>query len=374
MFVKTLEDDDYGYESDDSLEEPEVNKSLSDWLLNPEMNIRALYTAASSLAQQKKFEESINILNTVYRSYLKIHGEQHQLLGSCAHDIGVVHLRAGSYENALISFEKAVKVRKEVLGIDHPDVASSLVKIGITYLLLKRLELSFQNLDEALRISLNSLGHLHPSISFVYNNIGCIHVECQQMKDACSAFEKALEVQRAASVNEPENRVLTMGLATTLSNLGYLYASMGRLNSCGIVLREAILLQESILGGHQSTVLSTVDILASICIRNENYGGALRWYNSLLSRLREFRSFDDCKTERNILRQAKVFYKISRVHLTQNDQETCLQDMTNALQLLKTMNPEDKGESGGKLEKLLIKDFDRLEKEMNSSGGTFVWI
>ena len=50
--VKILEDDDYGYDSDESLEgKVDVPDDFSDWLQNPEINIGALNAVASSLSQ-----------------------------------------------------------------------------------------------------------------------------------------------------------------------------------------------------------------------------------------------------------------------------------------------------------------------------------
>jgi len=52
FYVKTLEDGEYDYDSDDSFDEYlEDDDYLSDWLSNPENNIGALNAMASSLAQ-----------------------------------------------------------------------------------------------------------------------------------------------------------------------------------------------------------------------------------------------------------------------------------------------------------------------------------
>lgn len=286
------------------------------------------------------------------------------------------------------------------------------MKEGITHLLLQKFVPSLQNFEEALEIRRSSLGPMHPFIAMVHNNIGCVYVESHQLKDASNAFESALEVQRTALVNEPENRVLTLSVATTLSNLASLLACMGMLDNCGILLREAILvscfylncleqeelnltpwkhfhvsflfstqLQESVLRPHHSTVLCTVDALANVCIRNKNFAGALRWFNSLLNRLNEFRPYHTHKIGRNVQRQVIVLYKMSRVHLMQNDKESALQRIKCALQLLQRMDVVGskgvEGNTNGQqkyLEDLIIQEGAKLEKEIETGSDALIWI
>lgn len=85
------------------------------------------------------------------------------------------------------------------------------------------------------------MGYLNPLVAYAYNNLGCAHVELQEFKEAHKAFQTSVEIQRAALVNEPENRDLTLSTATVLSNLGYLYSFKGILDKAGVVFREALM-------------------------------------------------------------------------------------------------------------------------------------
>lgn len=192
-------------------------------------------------------------------------------------------MHSGEYENALVSFEEAIMIRKHALGKDHPDVAvsmntpyiqihflfaytifihiemhvsvfiqftgfyilynfliqSSLVKVGLSHLLLRKLDSSLKDFQEAFYIRKNSLGGSHPFTAQVLNNIGCIHVEMGQLKKAHISFKNAMNVYRVASVSEPDNSALTLAMATTLCNIGNLYGFMNLFDKGGIILREA---------------------------------------------------------------------------------------------------------------------------------------
>ena len=67
----------------------------------------------------------------VYNCHLRTYGELHHLVGTCIHNMGVVYLHAGLYDRAKSAFEKAISIRKSVLGANHMDVAVSLFIVAI---------------------------------------------------------------------------------------------------------------------------------------------------------------------------------------------------------------------------------------------------
>ena len=121
--VTTLEDDDNcsGLKDDDSTNDESDahtnHSNLDEWVQRPEMNVGALCAVATSYRKKKKYKESLEILEIVLESHVKVHGEVHYLVGSCLHNIGVVYLLVGQYDDSLSSFERAVKICKQSLGI-----------------------------------------------------------------------------------------------------------------------------------------------------------------------------------------------------------------------------------------------------------------
>ena len=114
--------------------------------------------------------------------------------------------------------------------------------------------------------------------------------------------------------------------------------------------------------------------LAQICLQNDNNSGALRWYNSLLLRLEEFRPYNFHKCRRNVRRQIVILYKLSRVHLIQNDKESALQRLKNALKLATRSNHVCEKEEQLKLESLLIKETIKIENDIREGKEKVVWI
>ncbi len=48
-------------------------------------------------------------------------------------NIGAVYAGKGDLENALVQYQKALKIQTRVFGSDHPDVAASYNNIGEVY-------------------------------------------------------------------------------------------------------------------------------------------------------------------------------------------------------------------------------------------------
>jgi len=73
---------------------------------------------------QQKFEE---ILQTLLEEY----GQGHKRVGTALHNLGIVHLRAGNYSEAIDTIEAAIKIRIEKLGKNHTKVAVSVPGIFV---------------------------------------------------------------------------------------------------------------------------------------------------------------------------------------------------------------------------------------------------
>jgi tetratricopeptide (TPR) repeat protein len=214
----------------------------------------------------------------------------------------------------------------------------SLVKVGITLLLLHRFEEALWSFREALSVRKNSLGPLHPSTARIYNNIGCVYVEFNEFRQARRAFEAALDTQRNALVHEPNSGPLMFGTATTLCNLGYLYRFRELHAKAATVLKEAVDLQETVLGKSHSTVLSTLDNLADSCLNSGNGNDALRYYSMVLDRFRSHGIGNETSGSNTKVSRAEavLHYKMSRVHRFRNDRENQLKSLQDALKALRS--------------------------------------
>lgn len=256
-------------------------------------------------------------------------------------------------------------------SIWHPSLTAclitsqvSLVKVGISLLLLHRFDDALWSFREALSARKHSLGPLHPSTARIYNNIGCVHVEFNEFKEARRAFEAALDVQRNALCHEPDSGPLMFGTATTLCNLGYLYRYRDMHGKAALVLKEAVDLQESVLGRSHATVLSTLDNLADSYANSGHAVEALRTYNMILDRFRVASRSDNVKM---LHAEAVLLFKMSRVHQQQNDREAQLDSLKLALRSIQAYDKAQGSQHPDSLERRIQYDIKVCREQMEAS-------
>jgi tetratricopeptide (TPR) repeat protein len=332
--IRDIDGGDNGAGQTASWKQPS-KKKVQNMLKNPEDNLTALYAVGASYLGRQEYSEAESLFKSLLEYHREKHGEVHPYVGSAMHNLGIVFLRAERYESALGAFKDAVLVRRMLSSttdfVDNPDVAISLVKVGITHLLLKQFERALENFIDALSIRRRALGELHPSVGRVYNNIGCVHCELNQLNEACGAFEASLEIQRHALSVNADNASMKFGMSTTLCNLSYLYKSQGRHSESVAALREALELQESVLGTHHPTVINTMDSLADACTRVNEHKEAIRLYNGCLTRHNASAGGSNGgQSSEQRLASAIILFKISRIHLKQNDRDASCRRLEEA--------------------------------------------
>jgi len=332
-----------------------------DMLENPEPHVADIYAAASRYLKKNRLLEANHLFITVLDCQRKAHGELHEDVGAALHNVGLVHLRANEYGEALAYFERAVRVRKGSLGREHPEVAVSQVKVGITLLLMHSFDLALQAFLDALSIRKRALGDLHASNAAIYCNIGCVHVEFNELRDARRAFEAALDIQRNALYHEPDSGPVMFGTATTLCNLGYLYRYRGMHQKVAMVLKEALSLQEGVLGKTHPTVVTTMDSFADALSMCGGCSQALRYYSEILSRLEYV---VDISNRRQA--EAVILYKMSRAHRKQNDVEAEVDKLMKALHAVRGTGVATPSEKKRKeqLERHILADIRRSREEL----------
>ena len=146
--------------------------------------------------------------------------------------------------------ETASKIRREELGKDHMEVAVSLAQMGVALMELSKYEDALVVFKEALRIRRYNLGEdcNHTLIVRILNNIGCALFECEKMEEARVAFEETLGMQRVlmkedadSEKDKKKEQGMLLSIALTLSNLGSIHLRTGQLDSSLVVFQEALL-------------------------------------------------------------------------------------------------------------------------------------
>jgi tetratricopeptide (TPR) repeat protein len=171
-------------------------------------------------------------------------GPRHPNVGSCYHNLGLLHLLSSDYNNAVTSLENSVKIYVNAMGVRSPDVASTLMLKGLAQLALERFDDSMSSMLRVHSLRKETLGHMHPELSQILNNIACVQYELGNYRKAESLFQEALDLQREAFTTES---VFLHCVSKVLSNSAFLHAKSGSFSKALIELEGALQIRKDIL-------------------------------------------------------------------------------------------------------------------------------
>jgi len=256
-------------------------------MFQAERNQRAMHELGKRHLGYNEYDEAIEVFEEILRGQIELHGENDHRVGTALHNIATVYMRARAFTKTIQICQKAIIVRCRMLGPSHPDLAVSFSQLGIAYLEIDEHRPALRAFRAALGIRRKSLDRADPKIARLLNNIGCSLFELGQLIDAKVAFEEALAIQRCIMRhNSPRcfdkgskpnnvNHVL-LTIAATLCNLGSIQLRWKMHEKAIVVLEEALLIQESVLGDEHFTVLSTKGSIRYLERKRQS-----EWSNSL---------------------------------------------------------------------------------------------
>ncbi|MEM0927160.1 MAG: tetratricopeptide repeat-containing protein, partial [Planctomycetota bacterium] len=130
--------------------------------------------------------------------------------------------RKGQFAEAAKLGEQALAIRKEVLGVEHPDYADSLNNLAGLSLMMGDYGRAESLFEKAIEVQGRLLGDAHPDFAITLGNLAGLHQKMgdydraePRQRQSCEIFRKVLGVDN-------------FYYATGLNSLGELYRSMGR--------------------------------------------------------------------------------------------------------------------------------------------------
>lgn len=222
-----------------------------------------------------------------------------------------IHHARGDYSEALDLHARALAIREQALGPEHPDVAISLNNLAVTHAARGEHEEALALYERALAIDEAALGPEHPDIAYTLNNLASIHLARGAHKEAESLLTRALAVREAALGPDHPNVAYSLGnlssvhlqrkeyamveallrremaifekslgpehpdLATPLHNLADVYAARGQEEEAIALLTRALAIREKAQGPMHPDVALPLTDLAFLALKRGRAGEAL---------------------------------------------------------------------------------------------------
>ena len=186
------------------------------------------------------------------------------------HNLAMVHNGAGAYEEARALNERALALREQALGADHPGVAMTLGNLAISHYESGAYAKAQPLHERALAIWERELGPDHPNVATSLHNLAMVRDAQGAHSEALALAERALEIRETA-LGRDHARV-----ASTLNNLAAMHKVAGDLAKAKQRYERALQIQEKSLGPEHPELAGTLSNLASLHLALGAYDEAKR--------------------------------------------------------------------------------------------------
>jgi tetratricopeptide (TPR) repeat protein len=173
---------------------------------------------------------------------------EHPDVGECFNDMGLIYRSMGEYLKALSSHEKAHEVWQKTLPPNHRLLVISYGNIGAVYRNMGEYSKALSFYEKDLDIKQKTLPPNHPDLATSYSNIGLVYKNMGEYSKALSFYEKDLEIcEKSLPPNHPS-------LATSYNNIGSVYYNMGEYSKALSFFQRALNIWQSSLPPNHSNL------------------------------------------------------------------------------------------------------------------------
>jgi eukaryotic-like serine/threonine-protein kinase len=182
--------------------------------------------------------------------------------------MGSVYRKLGLYDSALPLAEEALRVRREVYGGLHPEVAESLSHLAEVYHARGDFKAAEPLYREALDMRRRLFGGEHADVAASLNALGLFLKDKGEYPEAEALLREALDTRRRLfGVEHP-------AVAESLNELGVLLKKRGDFKAAEPLYREALTIRARTLGEDHPAVAETTNNLATLLDSAERYAEA----------------------------------------------------------------------------------------------------
>jgi tetratricopeptide (TPR) repeat protein len=227
--------------------------------------------------------------------------------------LGATYYYLGEPQLALKQYDRALWLREQQLGPDHPDVARLLNQLGVLYDGMSQYAKAESRYLRCLKILEDKLGNDDPSVADSLNNLATLYYRTGQYAKAEPLFLRSLKIwegklpghdaERADTLNNLANLYRAMGqyaraepylllsikikegtlgpdhpdLGSSLNNLGLLYSDMGEYARAEPYLVRSLKIKEDKLDKNHPSVAHSLNSLGNLYMDMGQYAKALAW-------------------------------------------------------------------------------------------------
>ncbi len=194
-----------------------------------------------------------------------------QAFATAQNNIGFLHVATGRYKTGERRMRLALRVRRQTLPPDHPEIVNSLNNLGDLYVRNGAYKRARKMFDEALRVRAVAAGTDTGSKASIANNMAALYGKLGDYASAENLFQEALGMLAT------EGSTAHLGVLTSLEdNYGILLGSMRRFAEAEELCHRALDRRRQVLPESHPDVAASLSNLAKLRFGMGDYAAALR--------------------------------------------------------------------------------------------------
>ena len=222
---------------------------------------RNLYAESLRLFSSGKYAEAQSAIERAIEIRKKILGLENALTASALTQLARITDAQGKYDEAEQINQQVLSIREKILGADHPDVAYSLNYLATVNNHKEDFQKALGYHQRALAVREKTFGAVHPIVAVSLINLGVVY-------DALGDKLKAGELyQRALAIQEKNVGSENLNIAIILNNIGKIYNDLDEYKKAEPFLRRAAVILEKLYSPDNPRIFDSLTNLA------ESYAG-----------------------------------------------------------------------------------------------------
>jgi CHAT domain-containing protein/tetratricopeptide (TPR) repeat protein len=240
-----------------------------------------LTNKAFALAYAGKYAEAILVAHQVLAMREQLLGPDHPDVATVLYSFGSLYEQEGRYADAEQFYKRMLAIRERALSPDHPDyflVAQSLNRLAVVYDHQGRYAEAEPLYKNALAISEKALGPDNFEVANLLNNLAAVYDHQGRYAEAEPLYKRSLAMREKAIGLD------NVSVAQSLNNLAVLYGNQARYAEAEPLYKRALAMFEKSLGPDHFLVANSLNNLAVLYQNQARYTDALPLVRKMISR------------------------------------------------------------------------------------------
>ncbi len=188
--------------------------------------------------------------------------EQPRVRARLLNTIGAVYENLGLYEDARGPIDEGLRLRRQWLGDDDPEVAESLVQKAWLLRDTGHSDEALPLIEHALEIQRAAYGEEHPDINETLYHLGSTYEELGRYDDAIALYRQVLELDhRLLGEDDPH-------VGESLNNLAVALSGQGAYAEAESLYRESLAFNRRVLGEDHPEVATSMANLSNLVFQH----------------------------------------------------------------------------------------------------------